>query len=77
MDKKRKQPARWRKSKPEKWTSNRDQRELWRGNDRLAIVNSCEGGWYWYGGGRNSLNERAPYPTQKAAMDAARKELAS
>jgi hypothetical protein len=53
----RSKPARWSRRKPERMNGP-EMHELRRGDESLAIVQSYRsGGYFWYGGGKNTSDE--------------------
>lgn len=40
--------------------------KLSRGGELLAVVQECKGGWFWYGGGRNTARNPTDLETAKS-----------
>jgi len=40
--------------------------KLSRGGEWLAVVQECKGGWFWYGGGRNTAGNPTDLETAKS-----------
>lgn len=76
IKKARSKPARWRKNPVRVLHRTKYRWELWRGDQRLASVESCNGGYFWtskLGPTRNSLEVSDAWPERKDAQSAAKK----
>ena len=67
----RKKPLRWRRTQRARFTA-RDSYQLHQGDEHIATVAECYGGWYWYGMVDDLRINTAGNPTTLvAAKDAA------